>query len=189
MERQCLKHLVCHFQCSNDSSSNIKTQSNEGKVLKNTKVFFWDEAPMAPRYALEIINRILKYIMNINFSLGGKIMVLGENFRQLLPVKVNGAHNEILNLSIKNSHLWPHFSIFPLNMNMRVLPHEIEFAQFLLHIGNGTLNEQNDNLHLPEQCILSVNECIIRNTFGQLIQQKNYEEMSKCAILLGMKCT
>ncbi|XP_058796151.1 uncharacterized protein LOC131667014 [Phymastichus coffea] len=133
----------------NDSSSNIKIQSTEGMLLKNTKVFIWDEAPMAPRYALEIANRTLKHIMNNDLPFGGKIMVLGGDFRQLLPIKVNGTRNEILNMSIKNSRLWSFFSIYKLNTNMRVLPHEIEFAKYLLHVGDGTLNEQDDNLQLP----------------------------------------
>ncbi|XP_058795245.1 ATP-dependent DNA helicase pif1-like [Phymastichus coffea] len=136
----------------NDSSSNIKIQSTEGMLLKNTKVFIWDEAPMAPRYALEIANRTLKHIMNSDLPFGGKIMVLGGDFRQLLPIKVNGTRNEILNLSIKNSQLWSFFSIYKLNTNMRVLPHEIEFAKYLLHVGDGTLNEQDDNLQLPQHC-------------------------------------
>ncbi|XP_058810133.1 uncharacterized protein LOC131675242 [Phymastichus coffea] len=64
-----------------DSSSNIKIQSQEGMLLKNTKVFIWDKAPMAPRYALEIVNRTLKYVINNDLPFGGKIMILGGDFR------------------------------------------------------------------------------------------------------------
>jgi len=39
---------------------------------------------MTPRYALEIIDRTLRDIMNNNLSFGGKIIVLGGDFRQLL---------------------------------------------------------------------------------------------------------
>uniref|UniRef100_A0ABD2WRH7 ATP-dependent DNA helicase n=1 Tax=Trichogramma kaykai TaxID=54128 RepID=A0ABD2WRH7_9HYME len=35
-----------------DSSSNIKAQSKQGIYLKETQVFIWDEAPMAPRWRL-----------------------------------------------------------------------------------------------------------------------------------------
>jgi len=61
-----------------DSSSIIKIQSNEAQYLKETDIFIWDEAP---RYALEIINRTLRDIMNNNLSFGGKIIVLGGDFR------------------------------------------------------------------------------------------------------------
>ena len=73
-----------------DSTSSIKAQSKEGQVLKETKVFIWDEAPMAPSYALKIVDRTLKSIMNNDLPFGGKIMVLGGDFRQLLPIKING---------------------------------------------------------------------------------------------------
>jgi len=43
---------------------------------------------MAPRYALEIMDRTLRDIMNNDFSFGGKIVLLGGDFRQLLPIKV-----------------------------------------------------------------------------------------------------
>ncbi|XP_058789693.1 uncharacterized protein LOC131663348 [Phymastichus coffea] len=155
----------------------------EGILLKETKVFIWDEAPMAPRYALEIVNRTLKYIMNNDLPFGGKILVLGGDFRQLLPIKVKGTRDEILNLSIKNSHLWTHFVKYQLHTNMRVLPHEIEFAKYLLDVGNGTLNDQDNNIELPQHCILPGNECIVQNIFGTLITNKKFDEISNCAIL------
>ena len=42
-----------------DSPSKIKAQSKKGQILKETKVFIWDEAPVAPRYALEIVDKIV----------------------------------------------------------------------------------------------------------------------------------
>ncbi|XP_058796683.1 ATP-dependent DNA helicase PIF1-like [Phymastichus coffea] len=65
---------------------------------------------------------------------------------------------------------------------MRVLPHEIDFAKFLLLVGDGTLNDQRDNLFLPEHCILKNND-IVRTVFQQLIIDKKFDIMSKCAIL------
>lgn len=72
---------------------------------------------------------------------------------------------------------------FKLTKNMRTLPSEVEFAKFLLDEGDGSFNDQNDNIKLPDHCVLSKNECIVQEVFGKLIQEKNYEEMSKCAIL------
>ena len=51
-------------------------------------MFIWDEAPMAPRYALEIIDRTLKYIMSNDLLFGAKIVILGRDFRQLLPTSI-----------------------------------------------------------------------------------------------------
>ncbi|KMQ88044.1 hypothetical protein RF55_12537, partial [Lasius niger] len=72
----------------NDSSSSIKIQSKEAQYLKETDIFIWDEAPMTPRYALEIIDRTLRDIMSNDLPFGGKIILLGGDFRQLLPIKM-----------------------------------------------------------------------------------------------------
>jgi len=56
-----------------DSSSNIKIQSKEAQYLKKIDIFIWDEAPMAPRYALEIMDRTLRDIINNNLPFGGKL--------------------------------------------------------------------------------------------------------------------
>lgn len=166
-----------------DSSSNIKVQSKEGIFLKETKVFIWDEAPMAPRYALEIVNRSLKCIMGNDLPFGGKIMILGGDFRQLLPIKMGGTRSETLNLSIKFSELWRHFKKYSLTANMRVRPNEVEFAKFLLEVGDGVLNDENDNINLPENCILESNCSVVQIIFGKLIEEMKFKEMSSCAIL------
>ena len=36
---------------------------------------------------------------------------------------------------------------------MRTLPGEVEFAKYLLSVGNGILNDNDNNLKAPEQCI------------------------------------
>lgn len=45
-------------------------------------------APMAPRYALEMVDQTLQDITNNNLPFGGKIIVLDGDFRQLLPIKM-----------------------------------------------------------------------------------------------------
>ncbi|XP_044591402.1 uncharacterized protein LOC123269633 [Cotesia glomerata] len=83
-----------------DSSSNIKKNSKVYEFLKNIDLFIWDEAPMAPRHALELVHRTLCDILNNNLPFGGKIIVLGGDFRQLLPIKLHATRTELVNLSI-----------------------------------------------------------------------------------------
>ncbi|XP_018400734.1 PREDICTED: ATP-dependent DNA helicase pif1-like, partial [Cyphomyrmex costatus] len=166
-----------------DSSSSIKIQSKEAQYLRETDIFIWDEAPMAPRYALEIIGRTLRDIMNNNLPFGGKIIILGGDFRQLLPIKLHGTRSEIVNLSIKFSYVWKYFTSFSLSKNMRVLPEENEFAKFLLNMGDGVLNDSNDNVHLPDNCIASINANIAEDIYDELIRNKEFNKMAKCAIL------
>jgi len=138
---------------------------------------------MAPRYALEIMDRTLRDIMNNDFPFGGKIILLCGDFRQLLPINIHATRNEIVNLSIKFSSVWRHFVKFSLTQNMRVFPEEIEFTKFLLDIGDGTLNDSNDNIQIPECCIAPIDANIVEDIYGDLIRKKEFVKMSKCAIL------
>ena len=56
---------------------------------------------MTPRYALEIMDRTLKDIMSNDLLFGGKIVILGGDFIQLLPILPRSIRSEIINLSIK----------------------------------------------------------------------------------------
>ncbi|XP_043478216.1 uncharacterized protein LOC122508759 [Leptopilina heterotoma] len=53
-----------------DSSLTIKAQSKEAEYLKSIDVFFWDEAPMAPRHALQLVDRNFRDIMNSDKPFG-----------------------------------------------------------------------------------------------------------------------
>ncbi|XP_070171476.1 uncharacterized protein, partial [Polyergus mexicanus] len=138
---------------------------------------------MAPRYALEIMDGTLRDIMNNDFPFGGKIVLLGSDFRQLLPIKMHATRSEIVNLSIKFSSTWRHFVKFSLTQNMRVLPEEIEFAKFLLDMGDGILNDFNDNIQIPESCVAPIDADIVEDIYGDLIQKKEFGKVAKCAIL------
>ncbi|XP_043481359.1 ATP-dependent DNA helicase pfh1-like [Leptopilina heterotoma] len=166
-----------------DSVSNFKSQSKDAEYLKQVDVFIWDEAPMAPRYALDLIDRTLRDLMNVDLPFGGKVMVLGGDFRQLLPVKIHATRSEMVNLSIKFSSLWKNFSLHTLTKNMRTLSEETEFAKFLLSVGDGILNDKDNNLLLPEKCVASKSDDIVRTIFGSLIAERKYGNLSKVAIL------
>ena len=45
-----------------DSTSNIKNQTKAGELLKNVDIFTWDVAPMALKYAVELVDRTLRDI-------------------------------------------------------------------------------------------------------------------------------
>ncbi|XP_018394982.1 PREDICTED: uncharacterized protein LOC108773590, partial [Cyphomyrmex costatus] len=66
---------------------------------------------------------------------------------------------------------------------MRVLPEETEFAKFLLDMGDGVLNDSNDNIQLPNCCIAPINADIVQDIYGDLIKNKEFNKIAKCAIL------
>nr|GEU35584.1 uncharacterized protein [Tanacetum cinerariifolium] len=69
-----------------NSMCNIIKQSGLAKLLCQAKLIIWDEASMAKRQAVEEVDRSMQDIKGVKLPFGGKIMVLGGDFRQVLPV-------------------------------------------------------------------------------------------------------
>ena len=141
---------------------------------------------MAPRYALEAVDASLRNFMKNDLPFGGKAMILGGDFRQLLSVEKDSTESEIIDLCIKKSSLWKHFEIFNLQRNMRALQSERDFSEFLLKVGNGELNDNQNNTnlsHFPSQCIAPENSNIVQEIYGDAIANKNYDDFVNLAIL------
>uniref|UniRef100_A0AC35GIH2 ATP-dependent DNA helicase n=1 Tax=Panagrolaimus sp. PS1159 TaxID=55785 RepID=A0AC35GIH2_9BILA len=136
---------------------------------------------MAPRYALEIMDRLLRDLTKIEEPFGGKILLLGGDFRQLLPVRKNGTRSECVNLSIKNSGHWNKFEKLTLTQNIRADLDEAEFAKFLLQIGEGKTNDSNSNMEFPDG--FEIETDLVQEVFGHLIAQQRYEDVASSAIL------
>ena len=66
---------------------------------------------------------------------------------------------------------------------MRTLPREVDFAKFGLDVGNGILNDNDDNIQISNRCLASSNADIVNDTYGDLIKNKEFKRASKCAIL------
>ncbi|XP_075670204.1 ATP-dependent DNA helicase RRM3-like [Castanea sativa] len=68
------------------STCSISEQSDLAELIRRATIIIWDEAPMVNRRALESLNRTFKDIMEVNLPFGGKVLILGGDFRQVLPV-------------------------------------------------------------------------------------------------------
>ncbi|XP_038683040.1 ATP-dependent DNA helicase pif1-like [Tripterygium wilfordii] len=106
------------------------------------------------RYCFEAIDRTLQDILNINDNeenckpFGGKTVLLGGDFRQIISVVVNGTRYDTVNASITKSHLWKRCKVLSLKQNMRLQatghdgeenPSWIKIPDELLHKSNGDL--------------------------------------------------
>ena len=129
----------------------LKGQSTEAHRLRSADVIIWDEAPMAPANALDAVDRGLRSLMRNDLPFGGKIMVLGGDFRQVLPVIPRGSMSEQMAASIKSSNVWWRFQVRHLTQNMRTGEDQAEFARWLLRIGDGVLAP---DVELPRECIV-----------------------------------
>jgi ATP-dependent DNA helicase PIF1 len=129
---------------------------------------------MMHKHAYEALNRTLQDICGNKCPFGDKVVVMGGDFRQVLPVIPNGSPAEILNASLNSSYLWQNFKKFNLNKNMRVEsmlangqdPKLVqEFCEFLLEIGEGRyptvtdpVDNSTDNIQIPEDIAINTDE-------------------------------
>ena len=151
-----------------DDTSRCGTKLKHKKFLLAVDVIIWDEAPMASSDALAAIDSELRDIMRMpDMPFGGKVMVLGGDYRQVLPVIPRATRLQIVRKSLKSSPLSQHFQTIALTRNMRARPEEIDFARWLLDMGNGDLprptNPKSEySIALPSQC---VSENVIEELF------------------------
>jgi ATP-dependent DNA helicase PIF1 len=84
-------------------------QSGTAKLLQSASLIIWDEASMTKRQAVEALDNNMRDIMGRQDLLfGGKTVVFGGNFRQVLPVVQKGSRAQIVGASLRRSHLWEH---------------------------------------------------------------------------------
>ncbi|XP_048447298.1 ATP-dependent DNA helicase pif1-like [Pyrus x bretschneideri] len=81
-------HSRFKIPLSPDASStcSISIQSDLAELIRKTSAVVWDEAPMAHRFAFEALDRTFKDIMGVDLPYGGKVIIFGGDFRQVLPV-------------------------------------------------------------------------------------------------------
>jgi hypothetical protein len=76
---------------------------------------------------VHLVDRTLRDLMQLDDAqatdkiFGGKTMVLGGDFRQILPAIPKGGREDIVSASLPRSHLWQHVTILRLHINMRVM--------------------------------------------------------------------
>ncbi|RID68698.1 hypothetical protein BRARA_C00841, partial [Brassica rapa] len=122
----------------------IKYGSMLANLISKTDLIIWDEAPMAHRQAFETLDRTLRDLQAMedpaaaDKPFGGKTVLLGGDFRQILPVITQGSRHDTVKASISKSYLWPFAQICTLTINMRLSQADKEFAKWILEVGNGT---------------------------------------------------
>ena len=122
------------------------------ELIELTSLIIWDEALMANRKCFEALDRTLRDIEKVkkpeatDIPFGGKVVVLGGDLRQILPVVEGGTKQDVISAAIITSRLWAHVEVLSLNQNMRLVcsPNDAcqqqevaAFSTWVLDIGEG----------------------------------------------------
>jgi len=81
-----------------DYASTMRHQSPEATELRRIDLIIWDEISMTPRWALNALNDLLRDLMGVDAPFGGKTLLVGGDFRQVLPVVKKGTRIQIFNV-------------------------------------------------------------------------------------------
>ncbi|XP_022019643.1 uncharacterized protein LOC110919688 [Helianthus annuus] len=163
--------FVIPINVNEDSICSIEPNSELGGLIKETKMIIWDEAPMTHKHCFEALDRTMRDIVRSNNSslqsktFGGKIVLFGGDFRQILPVIPKGTRSMIVNSSLNFSYIWHDCQLLKLTQNMRLrvgtkasnLQEIKEFAEWILRLGDGLLGDPNDGeveIEIPDDLLI-----------------------------------
>lgn len=89
------------------TTCNMKAGDDRANLIKEASLIIWDEAPMMSKHYFESLDRSLLDICKNgdNKPFGGKVIVFGGDFRQVLPVTPGGTRPEIVMFALNSSYL------------------------------------------------------------------------------------
>lgn len=169
-----------------NSVSSLRLNSKQARVIRDASIIIWDEVSMVTKDALSVLDRLLRELTDLDMSYGGKIIVFGGDFRQVLPVVRRGNRVTIVESCVKSSPLWPQVARRKLTTNMRAAD-DVEFATWLLSLGDGSLPIQqhvtSESVEIPKRCYCPPKE-LVTETFGSNpIDHTNIGNLLHTAIL------
>ena len=107
------------IKIEDNSMCNFTKQSGTAALLREASLIIWDEVAMTRRQAVETLDRSLQDIIECDLPFGGKVIVFGGDFRQVLPVVPRGTRAQICDATLLRSYIWDDIKIIRLKQNMR----------------------------------------------------------------------
>ncbi|XP_019168038.1 PREDICTED: uncharacterized protein LOC109163788 [Ipomoea nil] len=171
-----------------DSTCNISQGNDLANLIINSKLIILDEAPMMHKHCFEALDRtmrdLLRFVnpLSTEMTFGGKTVVLGGDFRQILPVIPKGTRKDIVGASINSSYLWQNCKVLRLTKNLRLQrlgnddsAEDINsFSKWIAGIGDGLIGGPNDGcavINIPEQNVFRPHRdsisAIVNSTFPE----------------------
>ena len=120
--------------------------------------------------------------------------MFGGDFRQILPVKIKGTRETTVGACLLRSPLWSNITVLHLTKNMHLAknPEDVEYATWLLKVGNGQLTAEDGSILLSndKKCGDTVDSLIqaVYPGISQLSVADNLHDQwfSDCTILSAL---
>lgn len=144
------------LELSESSCCTINHRTDLASLIQQASLFIWDEASTINRFAFEAVVRTIRdLVKNTPYCsedriFGGKLFVLGGDFRQILPVVSKVGHELTVSSSLPRSTIWRNCQVLHLRTNMQVLSSSLSpqmhieyqnFASWVISVGEGNVQE------------------------------------------------
>ncbi|XP_019097932.1 PREDICTED: uncharacterized protein LOC109131408 [Camelina sativa] len=164
------------------SVCSIDAESDLANLIREAKLIIWDEAPMMNKLCYKTLDRSLRDIVRCDQIFGGKVVVLGGDFRQILLVITEGGRVATVLASINSSVLWNSCKVLKLTENLRLRKacNSMDagalatFSKWLLNIGDGKINESDSGdveIEIPDDLLINTSgnpiEAIVKDIYGE----------------------
>ena len=114
-----------------------------------------------------------------------KVILLGNDFRKVLPIVPRSPTAVVIDTCLKRSHLWELFQQFQLTQNMRTHPGQKDFSKLLLRLGTGTLIA---SLRLPVRDVIEIPAaCLARGSLVDDVFANTITEDRRTRVILSPK--
>lgn len=162
------------------SVSSMRINSPEAELLRKASIIIIHEITMMPKHGLRCIDKLLRELMRNDNQIGGKVFVIGGDFRQTLPVVVHETRTDIIEMCIKSSPLWKELTKLSLTTNMRSKGQD-EHNNWLLQVGRGSFVKvpefvNTELIEIPQS--MTTNTDLIEGIFGSDILQLSIAELA-----------
>ncbi|XP_019178828.1 PREDICTED: ATP-dependent DNA helicase PIF7-like [Ipomoea nil] len=160
---------------------------------------------MMHKFCFEALDRTMRDLLRVQnprsfeMTFGGKTVVLGGDFRQILPVIPKGTKQDIVGVSINSSYLWRNCKVFRLtkNLQLRALQSDSgvqeieEYAKWIANIGDRTIGDSLDGeseINIPDKFLLKSVEDPISTMVDSIFPgfrtgNRDVKYLKDCAIL------
>ena len=108
-----------------------RQEAKEAIFLKEADVVIWNEISMVPKFSLEAVDLALQDLMCNAILFGGKVVILGGDFRQALSIIEHGSKGDMIAACVKNSNHREKFQMHHLSVNMHAALSEPTWSKFL----------------------------------------------------------
>ena len=160
-------------------------QYHEAELLGSAhparKLLVWDEGHITHKHVAECIDRTLRDICSCDFPFGGKVVVFGGTFRQILPVIKRASRGDVVSAYLNRSSLWRYVKVMPLTINMRLRKlssqdslEVSELCKFILRVGEGTEPEdENQMIHIDPRFVVPGNDIsgLVSAVYGDIVNK------------------